>query len=469
MKVLFASSECAPFFKTGGLGDVAGALPKELAKKSEIDSVAVILPYFKNEMKEEYRSLLKDEFYDFVDVGWRHEYVGVKSLEKEGVKYYFLDNEHYFGRGQLYGYGDDGERFAFFDLALCQLLEKLDFIPDVLHVNDWQTAMVPFLLKEKYNWIKAYEKIKTVLTIHNIEFQGLMHGDALSELFGMGMERYFEGVVRHNGMLNMLKTGILYADRVNTVSPTYAKEIQTSEFGCGLESILQYVDGKVSGILNGIDYDIYNPENDILIPYHFSEEELSGKGQMKAELQKRTGLPLNPNVPLIGMVSRLTNQKGFDLGIEVIERLCKEGYAIRWYIIGEGNQRAELEQKISETVYAKESIVLLGQQLNPYPYLKMCDIYFQPSRHEGYGIAVAEARAFCKPIVSTNFAGAQEQLINNETGIITECTIESMYRGVKLLLDNYNDFQHRFSKNLAAQKGIDKNQVCLLEQIFEQV
>lgn len=328
MKVLFASSECAPFFKTGGLGDVAGALPKELAKKSEIDSVAVILPYFKNEMKEEYRSLLKDEFYDFVDVGWRHEYVGVKSLEKEGVKYYFLDNEHYFGRGQLYGYGDDGERFAFFDLALCQLLEKLDFIPDVLHVNDWQTAMVPFLLKEKYNWIKAYEKIKTVLTIHNIEFQGLMHGDALSELFGMGMERYFEGVVRHNGMLNMLKTGILYADRVNTVSPTYAKEIQTSEFGCGLESILQYVDGKVSGILNGIDYDIYNPENDILIPYHFSEEELSGKGQMKADLQKRTGLPLNPNVPLIGMVSRLTNQKGFDLVLSQLEKVLEENVQI---------------------------------------------------------------------------------------------------------------------------------------------
>ena len=207
MKVLFASSECAPFFKTGGLGDVAGALPKELAKKSEIDSVAVILPYFKNEMKEEYRSLLKDEFYDFVDVGWRHEYVGVKSLEKEGVKYYFLDNEHYFGRGQLYGYGDDGERFAFFDLALCQLLEKLDFIPDVLHVNDWQTAMVPFLLKEKYNWIKAYEKIKTVLTIHNIEFQGLMHGDALSELFGMGMERLLL-ILEKQGVALPLETGL---------------------------------------------------------------------------------------------------------------------------------------------------------------------------------------------------------------------------------------------------------------------
>ncbi len=210
MKILFASSECAPFFKTGGLGDVTGALPKELAKKKEISEVAVILPYFKNEMKSEYIELLQDEFYDFVDVGWRREYVGVKSLVKDGVKYYFLDNEHYFGRGQLYGYYDDGERFAFFDLAVCTLLERLDFIPDILHVNDWQTAMIPFLLKEKFSWIKAYHKIKSILTIHNIEFQGIMQGTALTELFGMGMERYFEGVVRHNGMLNMLKTGIKY-------------------------------------------------------------------------------------------------------------------------------------------------------------------------------------------------------------------------------------------------------------------
>ena len=148
---------------------------------------------------------------------------------------------------------------------------------------------------------------------------------------------------------------------------------------------------------------------------------------------------------------------------------CKEGYAIKWYIIGEGNQRTELEQKISESIYAKESIVLLGQQINPYPYLKMCDIYFQPSRHEGYGIAVAEARVFCKPIVSTDFAGAQEQLINNETGIITQCTIEAMYAGLKLLIDNFDEFQCKFLRNLEAQLGTDENQVYLLEQIFEQV
>lgn len=168
-------------------------------------------------------------------------------------------------------------------------------------------------------------------------------------------------------------------------------------------------------------------------------------------------------------IGRLDPQKGFDLGIEVIEKLCQEGYAIKWYIIGEGNQRAELEQKINGSIYARENIKLLGQQLNPYPYLKMCDLYFQPSRHEGYGIAVAEARAFCKPIISTDFAGAQEQLINNETGIITQCTVKSMYEGAKLLLDNYDSLQYKFAKNLEAQKGTDKNQIFLLERIFEQV
>lgn len=386
MKVLFASSECAPFFKTGGLGDVAGALPKELAKKSEISSVGVILPYFKNEMKEEYRSLLVDEFYDFVDVGWRHEYFGVKTLVKDNVKYYFLDNEHYFGRGQIYGYGDDGERFAFFDLAVCQLLEKLDFIPDILHVNDWQTAMIPFLLKEKYKWINAYSDIQSVLTIHNIEFQGVMQGDALTELFGMGMERYFEGVVRHNGILNMLKTGILYADRVNTVSPTYAKEIQTSEFGGGLEGVLQYVKGKISGILNGIDYEIYDPEKYKQISYHFNSLDLTGKAKMKAELQKRVFLPINPDIPVIGMVSRLTNQKGFDLVLSQLEELLKEEVQI--VLLGTGFPELEegfkyFAQKYPDKLSANIAFYLQFAQ----EIYAGSDLFLMPSAFEPCGLS----------------------------------------------------------------------------------
>lgn len=382
MKILFASSECAPFFKTGGLGDVTGALPKELAKKPEITEVAVILPYFKKGMKESDKNQLKDEFWDYVDVGWRHEYVGVKSLIKKGVKYYFLDNEAYFGREDLYGYEDDGERWAFFDLAICQLLERLDFIPDFLHVNDFHTAMIPFLLKEKFNWIDAYHDIKTVLTIHNIEFQGVMQADALTELFGMGMERYFEGVVRHNNMLNCLKTGILYADRVNTVSPTYAREIQTAEFGCGLETVLQYVSGKVSGILNGIDYDVYNPETDPLISHHFSLTDLSEKVEEKLALQERFGLEKRADIPLIGMVSRLTPQKGFDLVLEKLDVILKNEVQI--VLLGTGYKEIEdgfryfseqyphkliskitFDLKLAQEIYAASDFFLMPSAFEP--------------------------------------------------------------------------------------------------------
>lgn len=386
MKILFASSECAPFFKTGGLGDVAGALPKELAKKPDTLAVAVVLPYFEKGMKEVYKAQLKDEFWDFVNVGWRREYVGVKSLMKDGVKYYFLDNEHYFGRDGLYGYNDDGERWAFFDLAICQLLERLDFIPDILHVNDFHTAMVPFLLKEKFNWINAYHKIKTVLTIHNIEFQGVMQGTALTELFGMGMERYFEGVVRHNDMLNMLKTGILYADRVNTVSPSYAREIQTSEFGCGLEGVLQYVSGKVSGILNGIDYDVYDPETDSTIEHHFSVKDLTGKAKAKAALQKRLGLEVRDDVPLIGMVSRLTTQKGFDLALAKLDDILQND--VQMVLLGTGYKDIEngfqhFAGKYPEKLVSKITFDLqLAQEI-----YAASDFFLMPSAFEPCGLS----------------------------------------------------------------------------------
>ncbi|MFC4651487.1 glycogen synthase GlgA [Lactococcus nasutitermitis] len=386
MKVLFASSECAPFFKTGGLGDVAGALPKELAKKSDVEEIAVVLPYFSRLIKEEHRILLKDEFWDFVDVGWRREYVGVKSLIKDGVKYYFLDNEHYFGRGEFYGYEDDGERWAFFDLAICQILEKLDFIPDVLHVNDFHTAMIPFLLKEKFQWINAYQKIKTVLTIHNIEFQGVMQGTALTELFGMGMERYFEGVVRHNGMLNMLKTGILYADRVNTVSPSYAQEIQTEAFGCGLDDVLRYVAGKVSGILNGIDYDVYDPETDSQIAHHFTADDLTGKAKDKANLQKRMGLVQRSDVPLIGMVSRLTTQKGFDIALSQLDAILQQDVQV--VLLGTGYTDIENGFKYFAGKYPDKLVahITFDLQLAQEIYAAS-DFFLMPSAFEPCGLS----------------------------------------------------------------------------------
>ena len=266
MKVLFVAAEGAPFAKTGGLGDVIGALPKSLVKDG--NEVAVILPYY-NMIAAKFGDQMEDLGYFYTKLGWRWQYVGMKKTTHEGVDFYFVDNEQYFNRGTVYGEWDDGERFAYFQLAALELMEKIDFIPDVLHVHDYHTAMIPFLLKEKYHWIKAYNNIRTVFTIHNIEFQGQFDSGMLGDLFGVGYERYEDGTLRWNNCLNWMKAAVLYADRVTTVSPSYAEEIKTPEFGKGLDQIMRMESGKLSGIVNGIDTDLLDPETDTHIPYHF--------------------------------------------------------------------------------------------------------------------------------------------------------------------------------------------------------
>ena len=270
MKILFVAAEGAPFSKTGGLGDVIGALPKSLVKHGH--QVGVILPYY-DMTDAKFGNQVEDLFYFEISVGWRRQYVGVKRLVLNGVSFYFIDNQHYFFRGHVYGDFDDGERFAYFQLAAVELMERIDFIPDVLHVHDYHTAMIPFLVKEKYRWIQAYQNIKTVLTIHNLEFQGQFPDSMLWELFGVGYERYADGTLRWNDCLNWMKAGILYADRVTTVSPSYAGEIRTPEFGCNLDQILRMESGKLVGIVNGIDTEIY------LMPSRF---EPCGLSQMMA-------------------------------------------------------------------------------------------------------------------------------------------------------------------------------------------
>ncbi|WP_025729753.1 glycogen synthase GlgA [Atopobacter phocae] len=346
MKILFAASECAPFFKTGGLGDVAAALPKELAQRG-VDC-RVVLPYY-GTMPQQYKEQCEDLFYFYVQVGWRRQYCGVKQLQLNGVTYYFIDNLYYFDRDGLYGYFDDGERFAFFQMALIEMMERIDFIPDILHVNDYHTAMVPFLLKEKYRWINAYQGIRTVLTIHNIEFQGYYSPSILWDLFGMGAERYEDGTIRMGDVVNFMKAGILYADRVNTVSPSYAEEIKTPEFGKGLDAILRMESGKLSGIVNGIDYDINNPMTDPILHANYSSDDLSGKAANKAALQEALHLPVRSDVPLFGVVSRLTYQKGFHLLIEELHHLLK--YDVQIVVLGTGDPTFEQTFKYFEGAY----------------------------------------------------------------------------------------------------------------------
>lgn len=278
MKIMFVAAEGAPFAKTGGLGDVIGALPKSLVKNGH--EVSVILPYY-DTIDQKFGDQVEDVLYFYIQVGWRRQYVGLKKIVKDQVTFYFIDNQYYFFRGKVYGDWDDGERFAYFQLAAIEALERLDAIPEVLHVHDYHTAMIPFLLKEKYHWIEAYRKIKTVFTIHNIEFQGQFDPGMLGDLFGVGAERYEDGTLRWNNCLNWMKAGVLYADRVTTVSPSYAGEIQTPEFGKGLDQLMRMESGKLTGIVNGIDTEVLNPETDPHLVAPFSAADLSGKSANK--------------------------------------------------------------------------------------------------------------------------------------------------------------------------------------------
>lgn len=383
MKVLFASAECVPFFKTGGLGDVAGALPKELAKKGA--EVAVVLPYF-TKMAEKYQAQCEDIVQFTVEVGWRQQYCGVKRLVLKNVTYYFIDNLYYFNRENLYGYYDDGERFAFFSMAMIEMMEKISFIPDVIHVNDFHTAMVPFLLKEKYHWIEKYRKIKTILTIHNIEFQGMYGKELLADLFGMGQEHFYNGTLRFGDGINFLKAGIVYADRLTTVSPAYAREIQTPAFGSGLDGVLMLENWKLTGILNGIDYDVNNPETDPLLPYHYSVKQLEGKGLNKKLLQERMGLPVSEEIPLIGIVSRLTYQKGFHLVLDEMSHLLENDVQI--VLLGTGDPGFENSFRYFAGRYPEKlsAAITFDVELAQLIYAGS-DMFLMPSAFEPCGLS----------------------------------------------------------------------------------
>ncbi|EHJ52319.1 glycogen synthase GlgA [Streptococcus macacae] len=383
MKILFVAAEGSPFAKIGGLGDVIGALPKSLVKKG--NEVSVILPYY-DSIDAKFGEEIEDLFYFFTNVGWRHEYVGIKHTVKDGVDFYFIDNNHYFYRGQVYGEFDDGERFAFFQLAALEAMEKIDFIPDILHVHDYHTAMIPFLLKEKYHWINAYQKIKTVFTIHNIEFQGQFAPSLLGEVFGVGEERYWDGTLRWRDCLNWMKAAILYADRVTTVSPSYAQEIQTPEFGKGLDQIMRMESGKLSGIVNGIDTELLDPRTDEHLLAHFSKDDLSGKAKNKAALQEQLGLPVRDDVALIGVVSRLTDQKGFNLVVNELNAMMQMD--IQLVLLGTGY--AEFENAFSWFAQAypeKMSANIMFDLTLAQQIYAASDIFLMPSAFEPCGLS----------------------------------------------------------------------------------
>lgn len=310
MNILFASSEVAPFIKTGGLADVAGSLPQALAAQGH--DVRVVLPLYEG-VGQAWRDQMTYLFNFHVALAWRTSYCGVFMLERDGVTYYFLDNEYYFKRAQIYGHYDDGERFAFFSRAVLELPGPLDFIVDILHCNDWQTALAPIYLLEERHKVPQLAHAKSVYTIHNIEYQGRYGSQTLGDLFGLSVGYLNEHMLLYHGDVNLMKGAIYAADYVTTVSPTYANELQYAFYAHGLEGVVADNRNKLRGILNGIDAALYDPAAGVGLAQGFSHEDLAGKRVCKAALQEVSGLNLNPDVPIIACVSRLVKHKGFDL------------------------------------------------------------------------------------------------------------------------------------------------------------
>lgn len=382
MNILFATSEAVPLAKTGGLADVAGALPKALRERQA--DARVILPKY-----EEIPSSYTDQFERIaefnVSFSWRNQYCGLLRAEIDGVVFYLIDNEHYFKRRGLYGYGDDAERFVFFCFAVMEAARFLGFRPDIVHCHDWQTALIPFLLRTRYSHDPAWAGVRSVFTIHNLKYQGLLGIDQLKDLLGVGDDLFGSDGLEYYGAGSCMKGGLVYADKLTTVSATYAQEIQGEEYGEGLDSLLRYRSGDLSGIVNGIDEDLFDPMNDPVLhtPYRSS---LSRKRKNKLNLQQEVGLPLSEEVPLIGVVTRLVEQKGFDLIAAKLEDLMQED--VQLVVLGSGESRYEQLMNDTAARYPDKAAVWLGynDRLARRIYAGS-DMYLMPSRFEPCGLS----------------------------------------------------------------------------------
>ncbi|MBQ8623602.1 MAG: glycogen synthase GlgA [Oscillospiraceae bacterium] len=380
MKILYAASEALPFVASGGLADVAGSLP--VALNAAGNDCRVVMPLYST-IKKELRDSLKFICEFSVPVSWRNQYCGVYEGEANGVTYYLLDNEYYFKRNTIYGHYDDAERFTFFSRAILEMLAHIDFKPDVMNCNDWQTALVPVFYNIYYKEVEGYENIKTVFTIHNIQYQGQYGMDVCGDI--LGLPDYVKWVVEYDGCVNFMKGAFETADKITTVSPTYAEEILHPYFSHGLDPVLRGMQYKLTGFLNGIDQVVYNPETDPAIPAHFSADNKAGKAICKRELLKEMGLP-DGKEPVIGIVTRLVSHKGLDLVKCVFEDMVHLGY--KFTILGSGEKVYEDFFREMAFRYPDRVAVTIGfiPDLAHRIYAG-ADIFLMPSQSEPCGLA----------------------------------------------------------------------------------
>lgn len=383
MKILFAVSECVPFIKSGGLADVAGSLPKEL-KKLGMD-VRVILPKYQL-IPDEYKQQM-EKLTDFiVPVGWRQQYCGIEQLELDGVVYYFVDNEYYFKRSQMYGDFDEGEKFSYFNLAVLDSIKEIGFYPDIIHCHDWHTGMIPFLLKEKYRNRKGYEEIRTVFTIHNLQFQGIFPKEILGDLLGLEDHYFNSEQLEFYGNVSFMKAALTSADKVTTVSPTYMEEIQTAYLGEKLDGVLRSRESDLVGILNGIDNRLYDPETDPALLAEYGPKDHEERLLNKLSIQRHFGLQQDEDIPLIGMVTRLTKQKGIELVKGVFDEIMATGAQL--IVLGTGDREFEHFFSNMSAKYYDQCRVFVGfnEDLAHQIYAG-ADLFLMPSKFEPCGLS----------------------------------------------------------------------------------
>lgn len=423
MKVLFAASEAYPFAMSGGLADVAGALPKALRKR--LVGCRVVLPLYEAvpaSLRENMQFLTSIT----VPVAWRRQYCGIFEARYDGVIYYLLDNQYYFKRNGLYGHYDDAERFAFFSRAVLEILPHIDFKPDIIHCNDWQTAMVPVYYRQFYRENPDYSGIKTVFTIHNIQYQGKYGRELVEDVLGLPPSA--AGLVEYNDCVNLMKGGIECADKITTVSPTYATEILDPWYAHGLDGILRERQWKLAGIVNGIDTEIYDPAADGMLYASYSADDFSAKAENKAGLQRQMGLPERPDVPLIAMVTRLVSHKGLDLVKYVFCELMSAD--LQFVILGSGDTEYECFFRDMADVYPTKMAIKLGFIPDlAHKIYAGSDIFLMPSKSEPCGLAQMVALRYGSIPVVRETGGLHDTITDSGDGKGNGFTFQSYNAG----------------------------------------
>lgn len=414
MKVAFVASEAAPFAKTGGLADVVGSLPKALMNLG-VD-ISVFMPLHVR-IAQSYKDQMTFIGSTSVHMGWRVQYVGVMKLTHEGVDYYFIDNEFYFKRHALYGEGDDGERYIFFSKGVLAALKMLGEKPDIIHTNDWHTSTINVLLDYYQRHDVFYQDIKTVFTIHNLRYQGVFDPYIMGDLMNLPYDYFDEEKLKFYNNINILKGGLVYSDAITTVSDSYAHEITYPYFGENLDGVINKYKDKLYGIVNGIDYEVYNPETDPNIPVHYSFETFEKKKEIKMHLQVKFGLPVDPNIPMLAIVSRLADMKGMDLVAHIMEELLQLDVQI--VVLGTGEQRYEDSFKYFQYRYPnKVAARIYFDQEESHAIYAGSDIFLMPSLFEPCGLSQLIALRYGTIPVVRQIGGLRDTVIpyNKYTG-----------------------------------------------------